>query len=88
MAVPVHPTFELRWRMRDGSKQEALFATADIKPGTRLMCEQPAVAVTQTGETLSNIYSAYLTLSPSDQSSFWDLKPGPAPPHLHPGRGS
>jgi hypothetical protein len=69
--------------MRDGSKEEALFATADIEPGTRLICETPVVAVTQTGETLGNVYSSFLTLSPSEQASIWDLKAGPAPPHLH-----
>ncbi|KAJ4311179.1 hypothetical protein N0V94_008089, partial [Neodidymelliopsis sp. IMI 364377] len=77
--VPVLPHYELRDVPNTGhdnnSNDSGLFATQDIRKGTRIISEQPLFTLPSPGDQLPGLMTAYHNLPASEQARFWTLRP-------------
>lgn len=60
-----------------GNEEYGLFATQNIKEGTRIICEAPlfTLSASSLGNQIKAVRAAYDRLAYSDQERIWDLKP-------------
>lgn len=63
-------------------EDEALYATCHIPTGESIITEPPIIALPANSSSMNDIYNAFLSLSPSEQSAFMALKPA-APLQYH-----
>ncbi|KAF1847667.1 SET domain-containing protein [Cucurbitaria berberidis CBS 394.84] len=56
-------------------RKHAVFATEDIKQGTRIICEPPLITLPYPGADIRQLMHAYAKLPKYEQERIWDLDP-------------
>jgi hypothetical protein len=72
--IPILAHYELR-DVPGTDKEQGLFATEDIPPGTRIIAERPLFTLPHPGDQLPELMAAYSNLSEADKELVDSLRP-------------